>query len=282
MIESQWGGSAIKGSVLISFDDAGRSVYDYALPIIREESVDITWFIDTAGIDSNKQRGGALQWWQIQEINEDHSPGKIFVGSHGHKHIKMASEATIQQAKEDIEESIKLFGMHGINPVVFTPPYHDHSEEIRNLARKYFVGMRGGDGNTEVSGLIKPHEMNNYNCFWLPTAPAFDKGLTYQEIKSYIDYVNKTGAMLFLYGHGISPSGVVSREKKKKIITMIKGRVKKFISKPKKTKKASQVITTKTFQEMLQYIKGLDNTEIITVEEACYKLASIPGCRRPE
>ena len=64
--EAMCGGAESKSgraTVVVTFDDAYRSVYDHAYPVLRERGIPATLFVPTDYID-----GGRLLWWdQVQQ-----------------------------------------------------------------------------------------------------------------------------------------------------------------------------------------------------------------------
>ena len=114
----------------IYFDDGFRTVYESALPYLREEQIRATLFVTTEYID-DKSADEYLRWEDIKKMTD------IFeIRSHGAHHVKLnkigidEAEREMRTSKETIERNL------GISVGAFSYPKGRSSDELEALAHR--------------------------------------------------------------------------------------------------------------------------------------------------
>ena len=111
----------------ISIDDAYRSVYEKAWPLLRDANIPFTLFISTDVVD--RQATGYMSWDQIRELK---SSG-VTIGSQtkSHKHLPLIS---IEDAKQEIDKAnARIKKEIGLGPDLFAYPYGEYNSSVREL-----------------------------------------------------------------------------------------------------------------------------------------------------
>ena len=131
--------------VAITFDDGMRSVYQSAMPLLREYGVSAHVFIATAAIGEQRKwppqpsdipSFEMLNWHEVEEL---HHAG-FFIECHTHTHPDMR---TLSQAQMEDEcgTADELIEKHlGRRPDYFAYPFGYHGKLSREFARKRYQG----------------------------------------------------------------------------------------------------------------------------------------------
>jgi biofilm PGA synthesis lipoprotein PgaB len=136
-------------TVALTFDDAYRSVYDKAFPVLQEKAWPFTVFVTTQYIGEGYTH--YMSWQQLREIRQFGGD----VGNHSltHPHfVRQRSGETNNQWRERIIDEIRqaqiILQQNITYPVwVVAYPFGEHSKEARALLRElgYFgVGQHSG------------------------------------------------------------------------------------------------------------------------------------------
>jgi peptidoglycan/xylan/chitin deacetylase (PgdA/CDA1 family) len=131
-------------TVGISFDDAYASIYDNALPILKQYKFPFTLFVAPQSV--NQQNNGIMHWDQVREILK--SGGSIGNHSYTHGHLATATMATLQkeltQAQQDIQKETDQ------TPTLFAYPFGEYS----NLFSDVVSSMGFEAAFTQLSGAV--------------------------------------------------------------------------------------------------------------------------------
>ena len=131
----------------LSVDDAFRSFYDVAWPLLKAEKMPVTLFVSTDVVD--RQASGYMTWDQIREVQND----GVTVGSQtkSHKHLPLLP---IGDVKMEIDRANNRLATElGIKPSLLAYPYGEYSSSVRQV-----VVDRGFDAAfTQSSGVISSH-----------------------------------------------------------------------------------------------------------------------------
>jgi len=136
-------------TVVLTFDDAYKSVYDVALPVLKEKGWPFTVFVSTNYIGEGYTN--YMSWQQLREI-------KLFggeVGNHSLSHphfVRKRNGETYEQWRERIIGEVKqaqtvLHKNAGYPVWAVAYPYGEYSKEVRNIIRElgYFgIGQHSG------------------------------------------------------------------------------------------------------------------------------------------
>ena len=125
-----------KMSVVITFDDGFRSVYENAFPVLKKYNIPATVFVvaDLVGTTNKWEVDGfpirsLMSWDQIREMN-DHG---IEIGGHGCTHQPLAkiadsiAQKEITRCKKVIEQNLDIEVRH------FSYPHGNMSDSVRNM-----------------------------------------------------------------------------------------------------------------------------------------------------
>jgi len=131
-------GTLPTNAVVITVDDAYRSVYEAAYPILREYGFPFTVFVATDPVDQGLR--GYLTWDQMREMAKN---GTSFA-NHGAAHLSMISKLAgesgddrIARALADVEKGRKRLSSE-LDPVpdVFAYPYGEFDSRIAGKLRE--------------------------------------------------------------------------------------------------------------------------------------------------
>ena len=157
--------------ILLTIDDAFQSFYEEAWPFLRKNKVPFILFVSTEPI-GNK---GYMNWNQIKEIEKENF---VTIGHHSHSHGYLI-EKSEEEFILDIEKANKIFkGQLGYIPTLFSYPFGEYSEFMRNFISNNFDLAFG-----QHSGVIDL----NKEKFQLPRFPINEN---YGEIKRFKSIIN--------------------------------------------------------------------------------------------
>ena len=152
--------------ILLTIDDAFESFYMKAWPFLKENKIPFILFVSTEPIGKN----GYMSWDQIKEIEKENY---AFIGHHSHSH-KYLIDKTNQEFINDIETANKKFLKNlGYIPNIFSYPFGEYSEFMREYISKHFNFAFG-----QHSGVIDL----NKNRYELPRFPINEN---YGELKRF-------------------------------------------------------------------------------------------------
>ena len=127
-----------KRAVAITFDDAYRSVYTAALPVLERFGFPATVFLPTAYVGEANSwdvpTGCPLDIMDESELRDAATRG-LDVQSHGHNHIDMTSSSPVDVA-EDLQRSVDvLTELTGRRPRYLAYPFHTGSGAAQEAVR---------------------------------------------------------------------------------------------------------------------------------------------------
>jgi peptidoglycan/xylan/chitin deacetylase (PgdA/CDA1 family) len=128
-------------TVVITIDDGYKSVYQHALPVLREYGYPATLFLYVSFI---REKGGSLWWPEIQEL----IAAGIDIGSHSFSHFKLtrAKDETVERYARRLEKEL-LASKHYLENKLdvdipwFSYPYGAYDLEVLRKVAGY--GYRG-------------------------------------------------------------------------------------------------------------------------------------------
>jgi len=141
-------------TVAITIDDAFRSVYDVAWPMLREAGLPFTVFISTEPVD--KGYPDFMSWDQIRALRD----AGVHIGHHSHRHMALTAMSPTKAASE-IEMGSKRFEAElGFVPAIFAYPYGSYGDAVKAVIRQ--AGFKAAFG--QQSGIA----YSGYGRFELP------------------------------------------------------------------------------------------------------------------
>ena len=157
--------------ILITIDDGFISFYKNAWPFIKKNKIPFILFVSTEPVGKN----GYMTWEQIKEIEKENFAA---IGHHSHSHEYLINKSNSEFIL-DIEKANELFLKNiGYIPNVFSYPFGEYSEFMRNYISKNFDFAFG-----QHSGVIDL----NKEKFELPRFPINENYGTLDRFKSIIN-----------------------------------------------------------------------------------------------
>ena len=152
--------------ILLTIDDGFQSFYEVAWPYLKKNKIPFILFVSTKPV-GNK---GYMTWDQIREIEKENF---TVIGHHSHTHEYLIEKSDIEFVN-DIETANSIFkDKLGYIPNLFSYPFGEYSEFMRNYISKNFTFAFG-----QHSGVIDV----NKEKFQLPRFPINEK---YGEMKRF-------------------------------------------------------------------------------------------------
>lgn len=123
---------------VITFDDGYISVYEEALPILKDRGLPFTIFVNADPV--NEKRPLYMSWAQLKEAQE--AGGTIANHTLSHTHLIRKQEdesdtAWLERVSHEIDANQQEIIKHlGSAPKVFAYPYGEYNPEIQKLVQK--------------------------------------------------------------------------------------------------------------------------------------------------
>jgi len=130
-----------KKKILLTIDDAFKSFYDQAWPILKKNKIPFILFVNTREIGSN----GYMTWDQIKEISREKF---VHIGNHSYSHDYLVDK-TSDEISYDIDLAIAEFKKNlGYNSPFFSYPFGEYNINFKNIIKnfgfKYAFGQHSG------------------------------------------------------------------------------------------------------------------------------------------
>jgi peptidoglycan/xylan/chitin deacetylase (PgdA/CDA1 family) len=174
------GGSVPDRTVCITFDDAYRSVYDQAMPMLKERNWPFTVFVNTLAIDKGYRN--YLGWSDLRQLLD--AGAEIGNHSHSHAHLVRRLEGESgHQWRTRVAEDIDLAQQRlkkelGVDVEMFAYPFGEHTQELQDI-----VGSLGYFGIAQQSGAFG-HGFNRL------AVPRFPMATNYADMNRFTVSVN--------------------------------------------------------------------------------------------
>ncbi len=137
-VTTEWGSD--KTYVVITFDDAHRSIYSTALPIMEEFGFRATNVINTGGI-GNENR---LTWPQVEELEFEHG---WETAGHTLHHITLPT-VPIELVEFEVHQDWLNLIDHGLSHSTFALPSGKASPEHYDIILQYYQNVRTSMNST--------------------------------------------------------------------------------------------------------------------------------------
>ena len=127
--------------ILLTIDDAFKSFYDQAWPILKDYKIPFILFVNTREIGSK----GYMTWEQIKEVSKEEY---VHIGNHSYSHDYLIDK-TNNEITDDINLAIKDLKKNlGHNSLFFSYPFGEYSNNFKNIVKdlgfKYAFGQHSG------------------------------------------------------------------------------------------------------------------------------------------
>ncbi len=157
--------------ILLTIDDGFKSFYQNAWPFLKENKIPFILFVSTEPVGGN----GYMTWDQIREIEKE---SFALIGHHSHSHDYLIDKSDAEFVA-DMDKANKIFlNEIGYIPSMFSYPFGEYSEFMRNYASKNFKYAFG-----QHSGVIDL----NKEKFQLPRFPINENYGKLERFKTIIN-----------------------------------------------------------------------------------------------
>ena len=117
-------------SIFITIDDAFKSFYNHAFPILKEFNFPFSVFLSTDFVDK-KEQSDFMSWEMIKEIKQNE--GSIF--NHSHKHQSFLKK-NLEEVKKDISTADQILQKNlGRLEKIISYPYGESSKSVQKLVQ---------------------------------------------------------------------------------------------------------------------------------------------------
>lgn len=148
-------------TVVITFDDAYRSVYTEAYPLLQEKNWPFTVFVTTKYINDSHQH--YMTWDQLREIQQAGAQIGNHTVSHPHLVRRQKGESPYQwqqRISDEIEQAQETLSRQGLSPIrVLAYPYGEFSKPVKALVSQlgyYALGQHSGAVSWQSDFLALP------------------------------------------------------------------------------------------------------------------------------
>lgn len=134
-------------TVALTMDDAYRSVYDVAWPILKEAGLPFTIFVAVEGVD--RQLPGMMTWQQLRELSD----AGVHIGHHTYSHAHLP-EMSAEEIEADIRRANERYQAElGFVPSIFAYPYGEYGNMVKDVIRRLgFKAAFGQQSGVAYSG----------------------------------------------------------------------------------------------------------------------------------
>jgi peptidoglycan/xylan/chitin deacetylase (PgdA/CDA1 family) len=124
-------GTEEKNMVTLTIDDAYKSFYQHAYPILKKYKITATLYVNTETVGSHDY----MTWEQLKDV----ASYGIEIGNHTHSHaffLNLPKETRYEAFRKEIEKSQRLIQQHlSITPKTFSYPYGEFDAEMKQIVK---------------------------------------------------------------------------------------------------------------------------------------------------
>ena len=126
-------------TLAITVDDAYRSVYEIAHPILSSYKIPYTVFVNTKAVDQNIK--DYMSWNQLRQISQS---SLVDLEAHSHSHAYMIRELNSIQREQDVKKSVlRIYQQTKRLPKYFAYPYGETNLKFINAVKNYRWNIEG-------------------------------------------------------------------------------------------------------------------------------------------
>lgn len=147
--------------VSITFDDAYRSIYDTAYPMLRARQWPFTIFVATEPVEQKLK--SFISWTELKEMSENGATIANHTHSHAHLVRQLAQEteaAWLKRVREEITRPERLIKQHLEKAEkLFAYPYGEYTSEVQTLLQElgyYAFGQQSGAAGLDMNMTALP------------------------------------------------------------------------------------------------------------------------------
>ncbi len=173
--------------VSLTFDDALKSVYTDAFPLLKKAGIHGTLYIST----TTPVVSGYVSWYDLKEFDADGWE----IGAHAHVHQDL-TKMGLEEMVDEINNSQRILKERGFVPVSFAAPFGEYGERELAVLKKHYSSNRAAWGN---GGINAYPGYDPYNLVSLGVTSL----TTQDEIKERLRTIKREGGWLILQFHQI-------------------------------------------------------------------------------
>lgn len=175
------------GVVSLTFDDALRTTYKLALPVMTARNLTGTVYVPTNFVG----KPGFMTWSQLQEIQNQYG---WEIGSHSLSHSDL-SELTTTQLQTEVTQSETILESKGLNVTTFATPYGSYNNQVVAELSERYQAHRGFWDRDDLNTLP-------YNNAVL-MVQSVQKQTTVDQVKAWVDQAKNENKWLILVFHEV-------------------------------------------------------------------------------
>ena len=170
--ENNFGVPKKQKKILLTIDDAFKSFYENAWPILKKNKIPFLLFVSTEPVGKE----GYMTWDQIKEIEKS---GFGVIGHHSHSHDYLIDKK-YQEFVLDIKTADKIFLKEiGYIPSLFSYPFGEYSRKMSEyISRNFNIAFGQHSGVIDI----------NKEKYELPRFPINEKYGELERFNSIINY----------------------------------------------------------------------------------------------
>lgn len=187
----QNGASLPERSVVLTFDDGYRSVYEVAFPELRRFGFTATVFLvagycgkenNWAGQPASIPSLPLLEWEQVREMDR----AGIEIGAHTVSHARLDKLTEKQIHQEILDSSQMIFDQLGHAVQTFAYPYGRYDERIKQVVRQNFAAACSTRLGL-INSLSDPFDLERVEVLYLQP-PFIFQGLSQPWFPAYLAF----------------------------------------------------------------------------------------------
>lgn len=134
-------------TVLITFDDGYKSVYDFAYPVLKKYGFKAVVFLVGSSVqkDENSKEVTRLKHLYVKQIQEMYKSGVFEFGSHTFNMHHLVDKKSLlpltekEEINKDFQELNKFFKEMGLpEPKAIAYPYGQYNKNVIEISKKYY------------------------------------------------------------------------------------------------------------------------------------------------
>lgn len=179
-----------QGVVTFTFDDAPKSVYQTAFPLLRRYNIPATLYVitDVVGTDH-----WYVTWDQIDKLSK--AGWEIGDHTNTHPHLTQLNDADIIS---ELNTSKQTLFQHGYQASSFAPPFGDYSDKVLSFIKARFQSNRKATNGSD-EGFNDSIHPDRYNL----SAYELQDTTTFSQAKERIDRAVRDGQWLIFFAHKV-------------------------------------------------------------------------------
>lgn len=187
-----------QGLVSLTFDDAWRSIYIHALPLLTKYNMKSTQYVNTNPVKVAQANTTApYPYMMPYHVKEFHNKGHE-IGSHTVNHPNLTQVSAAELNYQLTESKKYLTQLTGVVPKNFASPYGAYNTTTLNAIMQHYRSNRSYNG----AGVVTPAGLNIRNI----TTVNVYKTTPVSQIKAKIDEARTKKAWVVLVFHDIDPN----------------------------------------------------------------------------